>query len=104
MSLEWIARFVCYIYEYQNLVPIFFMLTIAHQPQGNILLVDEIHTPDSSRYWLGSSYKQRMEEKQDPESVDKDIVRRWYVKNSDPYKGKLYIILEMNQRTSSNSS
>lgn len=54
--------------------------------EGNILLVDEIHTPDSSRYWLADSYDAKMEKKEDPESIDKDIVRRWIVKNCDPYK------------------
>jgi len=53
---------------------------------GNIFLVDEIHTPDSSRYWFANSYENRFEMGEEPESIDKDILRRWYVKNCDPYR------------------
>lgn len=54
--------------------------------EGNILLVDELHTPDSSRYWLYHSYKERFINNQDPESIDKEVVRRWVKENcGDPY-------------------
>ena len=53
---------------------------------GNILLVDELHTPDSSRYWLQHSYKDRCSKNQDPESIDKEVVRKWVKTNcDDPY-------------------
>lgn len=53
---------------------------------GNILLVDELHTPDSSRYWLQHSYKENFINDEDPESIDKEVVRKW-VKTwyDDPY-------------------
>jgi phosphoribosylaminoimidazole-succinocarboxamide synthase len=57
--------------------------------QGNILLIDEIHTPDSSRYWIASSYEERFNAGQAPESVDKDIVRNWYRQHCDPYKDEV---------------
>jgi phosphoribosylaminoimidazole-succinocarboxamide synthase len=44
---------------------------------GEIVVIDEIHTPDSSRYWYKSSYQARFEAGQDPESFDKDQVRRY---------------------------
>ena len=53
---------------------------------GNILLADEIHTPDSSRYWLASSYRERFEKGEKPESFDKDFVRNWVAARCDPYK------------------
>jgi phosphoribosylaminoimidazole-succinocarboxamide synthase len=53
---------------------------------GNIVLVDEIHTPDSSRYWLARSYEQRFQQGQPPENIDKDILRNWYNQHCDPYK------------------
>jgi phosphoribosylaminoimidazole-succinocarboxamide synthase len=53
---------------------------------GNILLADEVHTPDSSRYWFAASYKQRFEAGQPPESFDKDFLRRWVAARCDPYK------------------
>jgi phosphoribosylaminoimidazole-succinocarboxamide synthase len=53
---------------------------------GRILLADEIHTPDSSRYWFGESYPARFAAGEAPESFDKDFVRRWVVARCDPYK------------------
>lgn len=53
---------------------------------GRITLADEIHTPDSSRYWLASSYCERFEAGLDPESLDKDFLRRWIVARCDPYR------------------
>jgi len=53
---------------------------------GNIVLADEIHTPDSSRYWFAGSYPQRFESGQRPQSFDKDFVRTWVTARCDPYK------------------
>ncbi|HJK94573.1 MAG TPA: phosphoribosylaminoimidazolesuccinocarboxamide synthase [Polyangiaceae bacterium LLY-WYZ-15_(1-7)] len=46
-------------------------------PEGEIVVIDEIHTPDSSRYWYAASYAERFEAGEDPESFDKEYVRRW---------------------------
>ncbi len=53
--------------------------------EGNLLLADEIHTPDSSRYWFAQSYAARFEAGTAPESCDKDVVRNWVVARCDPY-------------------
>jgi len=53
---------------------------------GQIILADEIHTPDSSRYWIGDSYERRFAAGQPPESLDKDFVRRWVSERCDPYR------------------
>lgn len=53
---------------------------------GNIIVADEIHTPDSSRYWMADSYAARVTAGQKPESFDKDFVRSWVVARCDPYK------------------
>jgi len=53
---------------------------------GRILLADEIHTPDSSRFWFAASYPQRFKAGDAPESLDKDFVRRWVAARCDPYK------------------
>lgn len=53
---------------------------------GHIILADEIHTPDSSRYWFLDSYERRMRAGQQPESFDKDFVRNWVAARCDPYK------------------
>jgi len=53
---------------------------------GRIVLADEIHTPDSSRYWISESYEHRFAAGQPPESLDKDFVRRWVAERCDPYR------------------
>ncbi len=55
-------------------------------PDGNIVLADEIHTPDSSRYWFQASYADRVARGEKPESFDKDFMRNWVVARCDPYK------------------
>ena len=54
--------------------------------QGRIVLADEIHTPDSSRYWRASSYAARFAAGEAPESFDKDFVRAWVAARCDPYR------------------
>ena len=46
-------------------------------PTGRMVLIDEIHTPDSSRFWFAKSYQERMSQGKTPESFDKEYVRRW---------------------------
>lgn len=43
---------------------------------GSLLLIDELHTPDSSRYWVADSYEARLAAGEEPESLDKEVVRR----------------------------
>jgi phosphoribosylaminoimidazole-succinocarboxamide synthase len=56
---------------------------------GEIVLADEIHTPDSSRYWFAGSYPERFEAGRAPQSFDKDFVRSWVVARCDPYKDSI---------------
>ena len=53
---------------------------------GEIMLIDEVFTPDSSRYWLASTYEQRLAEGKEPENIDKEFLRIWFRNNCDPYK------------------
>lgn len=48
-------------------------------PDGRIVLIDEVHTPDSSRFWKSGTYTQRLADQQEPESYDKEVVRLGYV-------------------------
>ena len=52
---------------------------------GNIVLIDEIHTPDSSRYWIADTYQERIENDKEPQNIDKEFLRLWFVDNCDPY-------------------
>jgi phosphoribosylaminoimidazole-succinocarboxamide synthase len=56
---------------------------------GEILLIDEVHTPDSSRYWLASTYQQRIAEGEEPDNIDKEFLRLWFRDNCDPYKDEV---------------
>ena len=53
---------------------------------GEVLLIDEIHTPDSSRYWLADSYAERLAAGQEPNMIDKEFFRLWFRERCDPYK------------------
>jgi phosphoribosylaminoimidazole-succinocarboxamide synthase len=54
--------------------------------KGRITLADEVHTPDSSRYWQRASYDARLAAGQEPESLDKEFLRLWIAARCDPYK------------------
>lgn len=54
--------------------------------EGTLRLADEIHTPDSSRYWRADTYDQRLAAGQSPDSFDKDVIRAWVAARCDPYK------------------
>jgi phosphoribosylaminoimidazole-succinocarboxamide synthase len=53
---------------------------------GEMILADEIHTPDSSRYWLRDGYQRRFAAGEPPEPLDKDFLRRWVTARCDPYR------------------
>lgn len=50
-----------------------------------IIIVDEIHTPDSSRFWDLESYSSLVKSGKSPKSFDKDVLRKWYSDRCDPY-------------------
>lgn len=58
-------------------------------PSGKILIADEIHTPDSSRYWIASGYQTAFESGTRPPSFDKDVIRSWVAARCDPYHDPL---------------
>jgi phosphoribosylaminoimidazole-succinocarboxamide synthase len=57
--------------------------------KGEVTLIDEIHTPDSSRYWLAQSYESRFNSGREPENIDKEFLRLWFKDHCDPYKDKV---------------
>jgi phosphoribosylaminoimidazole-succinocarboxamide synthase len=69
--------------------------------EGQILIADEIHTPDSSRYWIASGYQAAFEAGTRPPSFDKDVIRSWVGARCDPYKDPIpEIPAEMIEKTS----
>jgi phosphoribosylaminoimidazole-succinocarboxamide synthase len=63
----------------------FGVLSMGEILEGEILLIDEIHTPDSSRYWLADSYAERLAAGQEPNMIDKEFFRLWFRERCDPY-------------------
>ena len=68
-----------------------------------ITLADEIHTPDSSRYWKLENYEERIAAGEEPESLDKEFLRLWIAGRCDPYKDPIpeippEIIAEFSQK------
>jgi phosphoribosylaminoimidazole-succinocarboxamide synthase len=53
---------------------------------GTIVVADELHTPDSSRYWTTASYETRLAGGEEPEGLDKEFLRLWVRARCDPYK------------------
>ena len=47
--------------------------------EGQLIVIDEIHTPDSSRFWIADSYQERLAAGQEPQSLDKEFVRSMLV-------------------------
>ena len=56
---------------------------------GKLMLIDEIHTPDSSRYWMAGSYKECFRKGEEPEYFDKEFLRLWFKNHCDPYKDEV---------------
>jgi phosphoribosylaminoimidazole-succinocarboxamide synthase len=54
-------------------------------PDGRIALIDEVHTPDSSRFWVAESYADRLAAGEEPENFDKEFLRLWYTERG--YRG-----------------
>jgi len=62
---------------------------MGRTPDGGICLIDEVHTPDSSRYWIASTYEERFARGEEPENIDKEFIRLWFRDHCDPYKDKV---------------
>ncbi|NHZ84381.1 MAG: phosphoribosylaminoimidazolesuccinocarboxamide synthase [Planctomycetia bacterium] len=77
---------------------------LGRDDNGDIVLVDEIHTPDSSRYWIADTYENRFSKGKEPQNIDKEFLRLWFVDNCDPYNDKVLppapeeLIVELSQR------
>jgi len=56
--------------------------------KGKLMLIDEIHTPDSSRFWVKMTYKERFKKGLEPENFDKEFMRIWFKKKGYTGDGK----------------
>ena len=74
-----------YVAEKKNLILVDTKYEFGKDMSGNILLIDELHTCDSSRYWIRNTYSDRFNNKQEPEKLDKDMIRDYVLFKCDPY-------------------
>ncbi len=71
---------------------------------GNVLLIDEVHTPDSSRYWQADTYQERFDKGEEQKNFDKEFLRLWFKDHCDPYNDKVLpqapedMIIELSRR------
>jgi phosphoribosylaminoimidazole-succinocarboxamide synthase len=91
-SLEWelIEKTALMLYKYgvieaekKGLILVDTKYEFGYAPNGHIVLMDEAHTCDSSRYWIKETYERHFKEGKEPEKYDKDIVRYWIKENID---------------------
>ncbi|OUU27659.1 MAG: phosphoribosylaminoimidazolesuccinocarboxamide synthase [Verrucomicrobia bacterium TMED44] len=60
---------------------------LSHKDE--IIVIDEIHTPDSSRYWISKDYEERIASGNEPQNIDKEFLRLWFKKHCDPYNDRI---------------
>lgn len=65
---------------------------MGYDEHGVLTIADEVHTPDSSRYWIQESYETRFGAGQEPESLDKEFFRLWLKEQGFEYGGKQPVI------------
>jgi phosphoribosylaminoimidazole-succinocarboxamide synthase len=91
MTLFKVGQDIC---EKRGLILVDTKYEFGKDKDGNIMLIDEVHTPDSSRYWIKHSYDERHSEGEDPDNIDKEFIRKWVKKTyGDPYKEGLDIAI-----------
>ena len=73
--------------ESRNLILVDTKYELGVDADGELVVIDEIHTPDSSRYWYRDSYERVIAEGRDPVALDKEYVRRWLVEQHG-YRGE----------------
>ena len=69
----------------QGLILVDTKYELGRDASGRLVLLDEVHTPDSSRYWLSHTYLERMQKGEEPDSIDKEFLRLWFKAHCDPY-------------------
>ena len=69
----------------KNLILVDTKYEFGRDNNGNIILIDEIHTGDSSRYWVLNSYQDRFSNNVDPERLDKESIRTYLLSVCNPY-------------------
>jgi len=61
-------------------------------PEGKIVLIDEMHTPDSSRFWFADEYEKRFSAGEDQKKIDKEYLREWLAERGFRGEGEIPVI------------
>jgi phosphoribosylaminoimidazole-succinocarboxamide synthase len=62
---------------------------MGYDREGNLCIADEVHTPDSSRYWIKETYQKRFDRGEEPQALDKELFRLWLTEQGfDPDRPK----------------
>jgi phosphoribosylaminoimidazole-succinocarboxamide synthase len=72
--------------EKQGLLLVDTKYEFGKTPEGKIVLIDEIHTPDSSRYFYAEGYAERQQKGENQRQLSKEFVRQWLIANG--FQGK----------------
>ncbi len=88
-SWELIKKYAFGLYQFgqeyaakKNLILVDTKFEFGQTQDGEILLIDEILTPDSSRYFILDAYQSNFENGQEPEQLSKEFVRQWLIENN----------------------
>jgi phosphoribosylaminoimidazole-succinocarboxamide synthase len=73
----------------QNLILVDTKLEFGKLDDGTIVVADEMFTPDSSRYWISSTYQEKFAAGKNPDNIDKEFLRLWFMAHCDPYTDKV---------------
>ena len=60
--------------------------------EGKIVVIDEIHTPDSSRFWIAETYEEKMAAGQEPDNINKEFLRLWLANQGYRGEGEMPVI------------
>lgn len=63
-------------------------------PEGKIILIDEIHTPDSSRFWFADEYEERFAKSEPQKKIDKEYLREWLAARGFTGEGEVPLVPE----------
>jgi phosphoribosylaminoimidazole-succinocarboxamide synthase len=76
---------------------------VGRTKDGQVVLIDEVHTPDSSRFWVADTYEACVSAGQEPENFDKEFLRLWYAErgyrgDGEPPQATEELIVQVSQR------
>jgi len=66
----------------------------GRRANGEIIIIDEIHTPDSSRFWITDTYQDKFNKNEEPDNINKEYLRLWLAKQGFIGEGEMPTITQ----------